>query len=155
MYPILLTVHSLFRWAVLISLLYALYRGYKGWLSGGAFSGLDDNVRHITATIAHVQLLIGFVLYWLSPLAIYFRNYLKEGMGQREIRFFGMEHPAMMFIAIVVLSIGSSLSKRKPEARQKFKTMALWFSFALLIILLSIPWPFSPLTGRPLFRSLE
>lgn len=155
MYPILLTVHSLFRWVVLISLLYALFRAYKGWFTGVAFSVSDDKVRHITATIAHVQLLIGFVLYWLSPLGIYFRNHFREAVSQREIRFFGMEHPAMMFVAVVVISIGSSLAKRRPVARQQFKTMALWFSFALLIILLSVPWPFSPLANRPYFRLLE
>jgi hypothetical protein len=152
MYPILLTVHSLFRWIVLISLLYALFRGYKGWLTRDVFSGFDDKVRHTTATIAHVQLLIGLGLYWLSPLVIYFRNHFGEAVGQREIRFFGMEHSTMMFIAIVVISIGSSMAKRKQLDGQKFKTMALWFSFALLIILLSIPWPFSPLANRPYFR---
>ncbi len=152
MYPLLLTVHSLFRWAVLASLLYALVRAYRGWFTHAAFSKLDDTVRHTTATIAHVQLLIGLGLYFSSPLANYFWDSAKAAMGQREIRFFGMEHPLMMFVAIVLISIGSALAKRKSGPEAKFKTIAIWFTIGLVVLLLSIPWPFSPWVSRPYGR---
>lgn len=71
----------------------------------------------------------------------------------RQIRFFGMEHITMMMIAITLITIGSAKAKRKTTDEAKFKTMAIWFSIALLLILSSIPWSFSPLTSRPLFRS--
>jgi hypothetical protein len=64
-----------------------------------------------------------------------------------------MEHITMMAIAITVLTVGSVKAKRKPTDQQKFKTMAVWFTVALLIILSSIPWSFSPLIARPNFRS--
>jgi hypothetical protein len=152
MYPLLLTVHSLFRWAVLASLLYALLRAYRGWFTHSAFSKLDDTVRHTTATIAHVQLLIGLGLYFSSPLTNYLWDSAKTAMGQREIWFFGMEHPLMMFVAIVLISIGSALAKRKTEPAAKFKTIAIWFTVGLVVLLLSIPWPFSPWVSRPYGR---
>lgn len=31
MYALFLTLHSIFRWLVLATLLYALYRSYRGW----------------------------------------------------------------------------------------------------------------------------
>jgi hypothetical protein len=65
-----------------------------------------------------------------------------------------MEHITMMVIAITVLTIGSAKAKRKPDDQQKFKTMAIWFTIALVIILTSIPWSFSPLIARPNFRPL-
>jgi hypothetical protein len=152
MYPLLLTVHSLFRWAVLASLLYALLRAYRGWLTNAPFSPLDNTVRHTTATIAHVQLLIGLGLYYGSPLTNYFWDSTQAALRGREVRFFGMEHPLMMFAAIVLISIGSAQAKRKTGAEAKFKTIALWFTVALVLLLLAIPWPFSPWVGRPYGR---
>jgi hypothetical protein len=152
MYPLLLTVHSLFRWAVLASLLYALLRAYRGWLTNAPFSRLDNTVRHSTATIAHVQLLIGLGLYYGSPLTNYFWDSAQAAMRGREIRFFGMEHPVMMLIAITLITIGSAQARRKTEAKAKFKTIAVWFTIGLVVLLLSIPWPFSPWVSRPYGR---
>jgi hypothetical protein len=152
MYQSLLILHSLVRWLVLISLLVAIVRAYRGWLGNKRFLKADNTARMVAATTAHVQLVIGISLYFISPVVRYFLNYFKEAVHQREIRFFGMEHITMMLVAIVLLTIGSAKTKRKTTDRQKFKTMAIWFTIALLIILSSIPWHFSPLTSRPYFR---
>ncbi|QNL52558.1 hypothetical protein H8S90_15610 [Olivibacter sp. SDN3] len=152
MYPTLLALHSSARWFVLISLLFAIIRAYHGWLSRKPFSTFDNGVRHWIATIVHIQLLFGLGLYVISPLVNYFLHHFKEAVHLREIRFFGMEHSLMMLIAVVVITIGSAKAKRKPTAVEKYKTMAIWFTVGLFIILTSIPWSFSPLTSRPSFR---
>jgi hypothetical protein len=152
MYSLLLIFHSLFRWLVLASLLFTLYRAYRGWFSNKPYSKLDNTVRHTTATIAHIQLIIGLWLYSISPIIEYFLHNFKEAVHERQIRFFGMEHSTMMLIAIIVITIGSSRAKRKLTDKEKFKTMAIWFTIGLLIILTSIPWAFSPLVSRPYFR---
>jgi len=36
--------------------------------------------------------------------------------------------------------------------KEKFKIMLLWYGIALIIILIAIPWPFSPLANRPYLR---
>lgn len=152
MYPTLLALHSLVRWLVLTSLLFTIFRAYYGWISKKTFSRLDNSLRHWTAKIAHVQLTLGLWLYSISPVVDYFLHHFKEAVHQREIRFFGMEHSLMMVVAIVVITIGSAKAKRKKEDSEKFKTMAIWFSVGLFIILTSIPWWFSPLVNRPYFR---
>ena len=78
--------------------------------------------------------------------------YFKEAVHERQLRFFGMEHITMMLIAITVITVGSIRAKRKSTDHDKFKTMALWFSVGLLLILMSIPWGFPPLVDRPYFR---
>jgi hypothetical protein len=153
MYYLLLAAHSLVRWLVLISLLVAIFRAYKGWLGNRKFSRSDNIIGNATVTIAHVQFILGIVLYCISPVVRYFLGYFKTAVHQREIRFFGMEHIAMMVIAIVLITIGSMKAKRQPTDKQRFKTMAIWFTIALIIILASIPWQFSPLISRPYFRS--
>ncbi|MEQ9442507.1 MAG: hypothetical protein RIG62_25940 [Cyclobacteriaceae bacterium] len=152
MYSTLLPIHSLFRWLVLLSLLYAIYRAYRGWLTQQPFTQLDDRVRHRTATIVHIQWLLGIILYFISPAVDYLWHNFREAVHQQDARFFGMEHASMMFIAVIVISLASARSKRQATDRQKFKTMAIGFSIGLLIILLSIPWPFSPLVSRPWLR---
>lgn len=152
MYEVLLRLHSFTRWLVLISLVVAIIVAYKGWLGKKSFTPFANKVRHITATVAHVQLLLGLLLYFISPLVQYFLTYFKEAVHQREYRFFGMEHISMMVIAVTLITIGSSSAKRKTNDTTKYRIMALLFTVALLVILSSIPWPFSPVVSRPWIR---
>lgn len=152
MFPVVLALHSFVRWLVLAGLLFAIFLAYRGWITKKAFSKFDNAVRHWTATIVHIQLILGVWLYGVSPIIDYFLHYFREAVHQREIRFFGMEHSTVMLAAIVVITIGSAKAKRKPTDTEKFRTMAVWFTIGLLMILTSIPWSFSPLVSRPHFR---
>jgi hypothetical protein len=152
MYSVLLSIHSLMRWLVLICLAFAVYRAYVGWRSNKSYSKLDDRTRLITVTIVHLQATLGLWLYFVSPVVDYFLKNFEEAVHMREIRFFGMEHITMMVVAVTLLTIGYVKVKRMEADQQKFKTMFIWYSIALLIIFLSIPWSFSPFTSRPLYR---
>jgi hypothetical protein len=152
MYTTLLALHSLTRWLVLGSLVFAICWAYRGWLLKKRYLKFDNAVRHTTATVAHVQLVLGVWLYFISPIVAYFLHNFSTAVHERAIRFFGMEHITMMLTGITVITIGSAKAKRKPTDQEKFKTIAIWFTVALLIILSSVPWSFSPLISRPNFR---
>lgn len=152
MYPILTFCHNYTRWLVLASLLFALYRALKGYVSKSTFTKTDNAIRHWTATISHIQLVLGMLLYFQSPLVKYFWANRKHAIGDIEFSFFGLYHIAFMFIAIVIITMGSALAKRREPDSEKFKTMLLWFSVALIIIFIAIPWPFSPFANRPYYR---
>lgn len=152
MYSTILTIHSFVRWLVLAGLLFALYRSYSGLVAKRAFTSLDNKTRHWAATMAHIQLIFGIWLYFVSPIIKYFLNNFSETVSQRAYRFYGMEHSLMMLVAIIFITLGSSLAKRKKSDKLKFKTMAIWYTIALIIILVNIPWPFSPMGSRPWLR---
>ncbi|MBE7173206.1 MAG: hypothetical protein INR73_21715 [Williamsia sp.] len=152
MYPTLVALHSWMRWLVLISLLFALYRAYTGWLGKKTYTRFDNSVRNTTVTFLHIQFLLGLGLYFVSPLVDYFLHHFKEAMHERQARFFGLEHIFVMLLSVVIITIGSAKAKRKRLDKQKFKTLAIWFTIGLLLILSSIPWPFSPLISRPWVR---
>ncbi|WBV57440.1 hypothetical protein PFY10_03155 [Chryseobacterium daecheongense] len=152
MYQTLTFLHSIFRWLVLISLIYSIFRAYKGYRSNSKFSKTDDSVRHWTATIAHIQLFLGIILYSKSPIVSYFWKNFKVAKDTGDLLFFGLIHISLMLISIVMITIGSALAKRKETDKDKFRTILLWFGVGLLIILIAIPWPFSPLANRPYFR---
>lgn len=153
MHQTLLTLHSVNRWLVLISLIYALWIAWKGLQSDQSFSGTDNTARHLTATIAHIQLLLGLYLYMISPVVKFNVGEVNGAGIVSEHFFFRIVHILLMVIAVVIITIGSAKAKRAERDRLKFKTMLIWFSIGLLIILIAIPWPFSPLAQRPFFRS--
>ncbi|MCE7040863.1 hypothetical protein [Dyadobacter sp. CY312] len=136
----------------MVSLLYAIFRAYKGYTSKSPFTKTDNAVRYWTTTIAHIQLTIGMVIYFQSPLIKYFWGNFKEALSDVNVSFFGLVHITLMFTAIMIITIGSALSKRKVADPEKFGTMLVWFTIALIIIFIAIPWPFSPLAARPYIR---
>lgn len=152
MFETLTFYHSTVRWLVLASLVYSIYRVYKGYFSNAPFSKTDNYVRHWTATIAHIQLIFGIVIYTQSPIIKYFWNNFDEAITNLDLAFFGLLHIILMLTAIVMITVGSALSKRRTTDREKFKTILFWFSVSLIIIFIAIPWPFSPFANRPYFR---
>lgn len=121
MYSYLLFFHSVFRWLVLSVLLYALYRSIRGWQGKLSFQPADNTIRHVTATIAHIQLAIGYTLYFNSPLVSYFRSHYKNASRQYDFMFFGLTHISLMTVAILLITIGSSASKRQKTDLEKLK----------------------------------
>lgn len=146
-------MHSLNRWVVLTFLVYSIYRAFIGYNQNKTFSKTDNAFRHWTATVAHIQLMVGIILYTQSPIVKYFWTDTKTALRNSDLTFFGLIHIFLMLTAIVILTIGSALAKRKRTDKEKFKTMLVWFFIALIIIFIAIPWTFSPLSSRPNFRT--
>jgi ABC-type Na+ efflux pump permease subunit len=153
MYSLLLFLHSFLRWLVLGSLAYSIYIAYMGKSRKLAFSASDNKWRHWTATISHVQLLLGMAMYVQSPVVM-FKLLDNPNKLLNEQTFFRYFHIGMMLLAVVLVTIGSAKAKRQKTDQQKFDTMLVWFCLALMVILIAIPWPFSPLTSRPYIRNL-
>ncbi|WP_433902760.1 hypothetical protein [Sphingobacterium puteale] len=151
MYYFFLVCHSAIRWFVLGSLVYAIFTAFRGLRLKKKFSTKTNAVRHWTATIAHIQLLIGMALYIQSPIVL---AKTTDGLGSMANPhvFFKYIHISLAVVAIVLITIGSAKAKRMQEDQAKYQTMLWWFSAALLIILIAIPWPFSPLAARPYLR---
>ena len=138
MYNILLHLHSVNRWIVLIFIVLALLKAFSGWFGKKEYTPSDKKVALFALIFTHIQLLLGFGLYFISPLVSF-----EEGAIKNEIlRFYTVEHFSMMIIAIALITIGFSLSKRASESITKFKRVAVFYLIGLLIMLSSIPWPF-------------
>ncbi|GAB5476134.1 MAG: hypothetical protein Mars2KO_42330 [Maribacter sp.] len=152
MYNNLLVLHSIIRWLVVLSLLLSIGIALRGYLTNRAFSPTDNKIRHWTATIGHIQLILGILLYIKSPIAQYLYTDSSDAVANWQIFFFSVIHSLLMLIAIVVLTLGSAFAKRKASDKLKYKTMFIWYTIAFLIIFIAIPWPFSPLAERPIIR---
>jgi hypothetical protein len=149
MYGILTPIHSFLRWAILILLLAVIFKSVQGMMSKRAFAPSDNKINLFLFISAHTQLLVGIILFFVSPV-IKAGISMPEPMKNDEVRFFTMEHTVMMLIAIVLITMGRIMSKKAPTDAGKFKRL-FWFNFiALLVILAAIPWPFGHV-ARPWF----
>lgn len=144
MYGILTPIHSLLRWVLLLLLLAVIIKSLQGLISKRSFSNSDNKMSLFLMISAHTQLLVGILLCFVSP-SVQFGN-----MTNAEIRFFTIEHPTMMIIAIVFITLARILSKKATTDNGKFKRLFIFCLIALLIIFMAIPWPFSPI-ARPWF----
>ena len=61
-------------------------------------------------------------------------------MSQPEIRMMVVEHPLMMILAIVLITMGFSKHKKQTTDNAKFKTIFMYYGIALLFVLSRIPW---------------
>lgn len=153
MYQTLLTLHSANRWLVLIFLMYGIFLSARGILNSRTFDANDNLIRHLTATISHIQLLLGVGIYMMSPIVKFKSAMTEDHLWINESDFFRYWHIGLMVMSVVMVTIGSARAKRSQNDTDKYGTMLLWFSISLLLIAIAIPWPFSPLANRPFFRS--
>lgn len=151
MYDILLRSHSGLRWILLILVLGAIFRAVTN-MSSGKFTALDDKLSLFSLITAHIQLLLGLGLYFISPFV---KAAIAAGMGEAMndsvLRFWMIEHMFGMLIGITLITIGRISAKKAAEDKIKFRKIALYFSVGLLIILATIPWPFREFLGRGWF----
>ncbi|MEM7486111.1 MAG: hypothetical protein AAF348_12960 [Bacteroidota bacterium] len=152
MYNIILVLHSFIKWLMLTMLIFSIIKSLHGFYKNTTFSKASNSLRHWTATVAHIQLMLGITLYAQSPITKHFWNNFSQASKNLDSLFFGIIHMLLMLIAIAIITIGSAKAKRKESNKDKFKTMATWFTVGLILIVISIPWPFSPLASRPYIR---
>jgi len=140
----LITLHSVLRWIILIVLFVAIYRAFTGGQTQRAFDNTDQKTGLLLTITADLQLLLGLILYFMGALGL--KNIQNQGMAavmkDSYARFFAVEHISMMLIAIVLLHIGRAKSKKAASDEGKHKLSFRFYLIALILILVSIPWPF-------------
>jgi hypothetical protein len=141
MYATLLTMHNLLRWAVLLGGLYAITKSVLGIMHKRDFTKQENLSHALFVGFCHLQLVLGLILYFISPVV---DQALANGMGAAmkdpASRFVAVEHISTMIIAIVLIQVGRTLSKKQTEAMAKHKKAVVFFSIGLILILSRIPW---------------
>ncbi len=135
--------HSGFRFIVLILILAAIIQAFAGWLGNKPYTEGSRKLSLFTLISAHVQLLIGLILYFLSP----FVQFSSAAMKAAETRYWTVEHITMMIIAILIITIGYSRSKKIDLPRKKHRAVALFYLAAVLIIVAAVMQSHRPFFG--------
>jgi hypothetical protein len=152
MYSLLLFLHSWLRWLVLLTGLFAVARAIAGTNSGRSWTAADGKPGLFFILCLDLQLLIGLALYLVfSPTVQAAFGNIGAAMKDTAYRFYVVEHAVGMIVAIVLAHIGRVRSKKAATDGARYKSAAIFFGAALLLILALIPWP-GMAAGRPLFR---
>ena len=139
-YEFLLNFHSGVRWLVLLVAIVAIGQAYVGWLGKRPWTSLADRLGLIFTITLDVQFLLGLILYFVSPLVQGALSDFGAAMARPELRFFAVEHVALMLLAVVVAHVGRVLAKRAATDTAKYQRSALLYTVSIVLVLLGIPW---------------
>lgn len=146
MYSGLQHAHSGLRWVVLVLLVWAIINAVTK-LKNSEYTAGDKKIGLFALISTHIQVILGLVLYGMSPKVSFGDGWMKNDMT----RFFGMEHLILMLLAAVLITVGYSTAKRASTAGAKFKKTFTFYVIGLLLILAGIPWPFREALGAGWF----
>ena len=143
-YQILKHAHSGLRWILLVFLILAILNSFYKLLLKSDYLKFDKIISIAGLSSVHLQFIIGLILYFISPVVIF----KAESMSNSLLRFFLIEHAALMLLSVITITIGYRFVKKAAHSSRKHLNILLFYSIALLVILISIPWPWRiPGTG--------
>ena len=152
MYSTALWLHSLLRWAVLLTGLVAWFRAIGGHTAKRPWTPKDELWGLMLTISVDLQFLIGLILYiFLSPITKMGVRNVAAAMQSAPIRFFTVEHVAGMIIGIALVHVGRVKIRKSADAARKHRLAMVFFGIAMVVIIIAIPWPGMPV-ARPLFR---
>ena len=141
MYSTVYFIHSWWAYLVVLVLIIASINALVGFFSKRDYAANDFRISLFTLIVSHIQLLIGIVLFFVAP---YFQALTEGGMGtvmkDSTLRLYIVEHPLMMLIAVILITVGYSKHKKKLTSRPKFKMLAIFYTIAMIFVLSRIPW---------------
>jgi len=142
MYETLQFIHSYWAYLTLLIIVLATLNALKGLFSKGEFKHNDFRISLFALIVTHIQIILGLFLYIYSPNAMgaIKSSGMASVMKDAALRFSSVEHPLMMVIAVILITIGYSKHKKKEDSNAKFKTLAIFYTIALLLVLSRIPW---------------
>ena len=142
MYTTVKFLHSGWAYLVLLIVVIATINALIGFFGNKEYQPKDFRLALFALIVTHIQLLIGLVFYFISPLGM--KSISDNGMGtvmkDAMLRLNAVEHPTVMILTVVFITIGYSKHKKKLVSKPKFKVLAIFYTIALLLLLSRIPW---------------
>jgi hypothetical protein len=152
MYSSALWLHSLLRWAVLITGIIVWFRSIGGSTAKRPWSAKDELWSVIFVGTVDLQILVGLVLYaFLSPITKMGLQNIGAAMKIDTVRFFTVEHITGMIIGAALVHVGRVKIRKAADPIRKHRLAIIFFGLALVVMIISIPWP-GMRVARPLFH---
>ncbi|UAB76632.1 MULTISPECIES: hypothetical protein [unclassified Mesoflavibacter] len=138
MYSTVKMLHSYWAYLVFFMLVIATINALYKTFTNKEYEARDFRISLFTLIVSHIQFLIGIILWFVAD---YFGEMsMGEIMKNSAIRNVAVEHPVAMLLAIAFITIGYSKHKKKLTSAKKLKTIAIFYSIALILVLAKIPW---------------
>lgn len=149
MYPYVLGAHNLVRWIVLLAGAWAVLLAWRGWLGRRQWTSTEASATRAFVGVLDLQFLIGLLLYAVfSPLTRQGFSDIGGAMGDAPVRYFLVEHPVIMVLALAAAHIGAARVRKATTDAERFQRASILLGLSLAAIAGFIPW------ARPLVPSL-
>lgn len=150
MYTGILHLHNLLRYVIVILLIIAVVKSFASWFGKREYTATDNKISLFLLISAHLQLVIGLGLYFMSPIVESALADFGAAMKNPALRFWGVEHILSMIIGIAIITLGRVMAKKAKTDSSKHRRQAIYFLLAMILIFSAIPWPWSAVP-RPWF----
>ena len=140
MYNTIKNLHSYWAYFVILILVVAVINALIKRVQNKDYTDKDLRIFLFALVFSHLQLLIGLVLYFVSPMFVLWEELGGEVMKNATARLYLVEHPLVNILAIVLITVGFSKHKKKEISTAKFKTILLMYLIAIVLLLSRIPW---------------
>jgi len=140
MATLLLAAHNTVRWLVLLAGVAALVRALKGMNGGVDYATGAKRAVSLFTMSAHLQLGLGVLLYFVSPNLRHAMADMSYAMSDAGTRFFIVEHPTLMVLAIILATVTGIVARRGPDDQVRHRRAAIGVALALALLLAGIPW---------------
>jgi NADH:ubiquinone oxidoreductase subunit 2 (subunit N) len=136
MYNFVQKFHSGWAYLALLLLVFAVVNSFLGKSSKREFTAKDRKIALFGLIATHIQLLVGLILYFVSPLGSALFGEMKDASA----RLTSLEHPFVNILAITLITVGWSKHKKAATSEAKFNSIFVFYGLGLLLILSRIPW---------------
>src|SRR5687768_2106048 len=148
MYPYVLGLHNIVRWIVLVAGVWSVVLVWRGWLQRRQWTVAESRATRAFAGALDLQFVLGILLFAVfSPLARQGFRDIGAAMSDAPVRYFMLEHPLIMLVAIAFAHVGAVQVRRASSDAERFQKASILYGLALAAIAGFIPW------ARPLIPS--
>lgn len=145
MYVYTLFVHSWVRNLILLLLISVIIVSLHGLIYNRQFIKTDKYLLTLLTSFSHLQLTLGLILYFISPMVIFNINSLKFPI----LRYWIIEHNMMMILAIIFISVPGLTVRKLSDDRQKHRRTFIWTFLSLILITSAILMSQRPFIKMP------
>ena len=148
MYPYVLGLHNIVRWIVLIAGVWSVVLVWRGWLQRRQWTDAEARATRAFLGALDLQFLLGLLLFAVfSPLTRQGFRDMGAAMSDAPVRYFLLEHPLIMLVAIASAHIGAVQVRRATSDPERFQRASILYGLSLAAVAGFIPW------ARPLLPS--
>ena len=137
---ILQNIHSFWAYIVLLMLVVAIGNALLGKFMNKSFTIKDLRISLFALIVTHIQLLVGLILYFVSPRFSAWQEGVGAVMEDASMRLYLVEHPVTNILAVVLITMGWSMHKRQAKSSKKFLRIGLFYLLGTVLLLSRIPW---------------
>ena|SRR5690606_39204688 len=108
------------------------------WVNYAGNKPYNRKIALLGLISAHLQFVIGLILYFISPLGL--ESFSGENMSNSLSRLYFLEHPLLMLLSIILITVGYSKAKKLADPRKANRTVLIFYTIGLIFVLSRIPW---------------